>query len=155
MPTTMNEVRAFLEAEEVDYAGASKLGVTAVPFLLQLVQGGDLNLASKAAYLASLIKGERAAAVIETAAKSSEPVVRAAVASGLRNLPEAQASRVLARLGQDPDASIRKVTLQSAQRLRSPRIAAKLQQLARKDPEPAIRALAAAVPTPTRRRKAK
>lgn len=51
MSITMNDVRALLDPDEVDYSEAQKLGPEAIPFLMELVQGGDLGLASKAAYL--------------------------------------------------------------------------------------------------------
>jgi HEAT repeat protein len=143
MPITMQDVRAWLDAEEVDYASAQKLGPAAIPFLMELVQGGDLGLASKATYLASLIKGKKSVAVLEAAAARNEPALRVAAASGIRNLPEAQAEKVLDQLKDDPDAGIRKVVLKSAVRLKSPRVAAKLQQMAKSDPEPFIRELAA------------
>jgi len=155
MATTMKQVRAWLEAEEVDYPGASKLGAAAIPFLKDLVKGGDLNLASKATYLVSLIKSTQSAAVLETAAASSEPLLRVAAASGMRNLPEKQALKVVDRLRKDADAGIRKVMLQSALRFRSPQMAAKLRQIATKDPEPFVRELAASVPQPQKRKKKK
>lgn len=143
MPITMKDVRTYLDAEEVDYKKARKLGSAAIPFLLELVQGGDMGLASKATYLASLIKSEQSLAVLETAAAKNEPVLRVAAASGIRNLPEAQAERMLDLLKNDPDAGIRKVVLKSAVKFRSPRMAAKLQQMAETDSEPFIRDLAA------------
>ncbi|HEX7344878.1 MAG TPA: HEAT repeat domain-containing protein [bacterium] len=154
MPITMKDIRARLDAEEVDYANAKKLGPAAIPFLLELVQGGDLGLASKATYLASLIKSEQSAAVLEAAAARNEPVLRVAAASGIRNLPEVQAERVLDLLRNDPDAGVRKVMLKSAERFRSPKLAAKLQQMAKTDPEPFVRELAVStVKTMKRKRK--
>ena len=85
MPITMEDVRAWLDADEIDYANAKELGPEAIPFLMELVQGGDLGLASKATYLASLIKTEQSAAVLEVAAARNEPVLRVAAASGIRN----------------------------------------------------------------------
>lgn len=143
MSITMQDVRAWLDADEVDYPRAKRLGSAAIPFLMELVQGGDLGLASKATYLASLIKSGQSAAVLERAAARNEPVLRVAAAAGIRNLPEVQAERVLDLLRNDPDAGIRKVMLKSADRFRSPQVAAKLQQMAETDPEPFIRELAA------------
>lgn len=143
MPITMKDVRAWLDADEVNYANAKKLGSAAIPFLMELVQGGDLGLASKATYLASLIKSKKSAAVLEAAAARDEPVLRVAAASGIRNLSQTQAERMLDRLKDDPDAGIRKVALTSAVGLKSPRVATKLQQMAETDPEPFVRELAA------------
>ena len=142
MPVTMKDVRAWLDADEVDYANAKKLGPAAIPFLMELVQGGDLGLASKATYLASLIKSDQSASVLETAAVRNEPVVRVAAASGIRNLAEDQAERVLDLLRSDPDAGIRKAAVKSAERFRSLQVAAKLQQMAEANPESFVRELA-------------
>jgi hypothetical protein len=139
MPITMQNVRFYLDAEEVNYNRAKELGPEAIPFLLELVQGEDLALASKATYLASLIQTEAAVAVLQTAAASPEAVVRVAAASSLRNLPEVQAEKVLGQLVDDPDAGIRKVTLNSARPFRSLEIEAKLQQVAETDPEDFVR----------------
>jgi HEAT repeat protein len=147
----MKDVRAWLNAEAVDDANAKKLGAAAVPFLMDLVQSGDLGLASKATYLAGLIKSKRSAAVLEAAATRNEPVLRVAAAAGIRNLAEVQAERVLDLLKSDPDAGIRKVVLKSAVRFRSPRIVAKLQHMAKTDPEPFVRELAASSVRNTKR----
>lgn len=143
MAVTMADVRAQLDPEEVDYARARQLGPDAVPFLMQLVQGGNLGLASKAAYLASLIESDRSADVLEAAATSSEPVVRVAAAAGLRNVPDATAERILERVRTDPDAGVRKVAVQSVARFTSPQLRAKIQQMVEEDPEPLVRELAA------------
>ena len=143
MSITMQAVRAWLDADEVDYANAKKLGSAAIPFLMELVQGGDLGLASKATYLASLIKSKQSADVLEAAAARDEPVVRVAAASCIRNLSQTQAEHMLDRMIDDPDVGIRKVALTSAVNLTSPKVAAKLQQMAETDPEPFVRELAA------------
>lgn len=143
MAITMQDVRAALTPDEVDYSEAQKLGPEAIPFLKELVQGGDLNLASKAAYLASLISSERSMEVLEAAAASQEPVVRVAAASGIRNLSETHAERVVEQLRDDADAGVRKVTLKSVSTFRSPRLAAHVQKIAEEDPESFVRDLAA------------
>lgn len=103
----------------------------------------ELALAAKATYLASLIRTEGAVAILQTAAASPEAVVRVAAASSLRNLPEVQAEQVLDQLVDDPDAGIRKVTLNSARQFRSLEIEAKLQQVAETDSEDFVRNAAA------------
>ena len=143
MPITMKDVRARLDPDEVDYLEARKLGPRAIPFLLELVQGGDLGLASKAAYLASTILSARSTAVLETAAASKEAVVRVAAASGLRNLSEKDAEKVMDLMKNDPDAGVRKVLVKSVSALKSARLAAKVREMAEQDPEPFVRDLAA------------
>ena len=139
MAITMKDVRAWLDPEEPNYPGAKSLGPAALPFLLELVRGGDLGLASKATYLASLIKSDRSVEVIEAAAATNEPILRVAAASGLQNLTPAHAERVLNRLKSDPDPGVRKVMVRSASRVRSPRVATVLKQIAKSDPEPFVR----------------
>ena len=159
MAITMKDVRAFLDPEEPNYAAAAKsLGPAALPFLLELVRGGDLGPASKATYLASLINSDRSVEVIEAAAATNEPILRVAAASGLQNLKTAHAERLLNILKSDPDPGVRKVMVKSAAHVSSPRVAAVLKQLAQSDPEPFVRkAIASPLATPkvtTRSRKA-
>jgi HEAT repeat protein len=156
MSITMNDVRAQLDPDEVDYSYAQKLGTDALPFLMDLVKGGDLALASKAAlvkggdlalaskaaYLASLIASDQSTAVLTEAATSQEVVVRIAAASGIRNLPEVEAEKVMKLVSNDPDLGVRKVVLKSVAEFKSPRMAAKLQEMAENDPEPFVRELA-------------
>ncbi len=80
-------------------------------------------------------------------------IVFGRAASRVRNLPEVQAERVLDLLRNDPDAGIRKVTLKSVDRFRSPQLAGKQQQKAETDPEPFIRELAASTLKKVERRK--
>lgn len=142
MQVTMQDICAWLDAEEVDYVRASQLGPDALPLLRELIQGADPALASKSTYLVSLIRSEESVAALETAATSQELVVRVAAAAALRNLPEVQAERVLDRLSDDSDAGVRKVLLKSASKFRSPEIEAKLQRMAETAPESFIRELA-------------
>ena len=109
MAVTMKDVRAALDPEEPDYAKAAKMGQEALPHLETLVSSGDAMLASKAAYLASLIKGTKSADIVRTAAQRDEPAVRVAAAAAASNLAPAGASDVLAELVGDPDPGVRKV----------------------------------------------
>jgi HEAT repeat protein len=146
MAITMKDVRAWLDPEEPNYAGAAKaLGAAALPFLLELVRGGDLGLASKAASLASMIPSDKSVDVLEAAAATSEPVLRVAAAAGLGRLKPAHAERLLDRLKTDADPGVRKVMVQSAAKVRSPRVAAVLNELAASDPEPFVRERSATV----------
>lgn len=143
MAITMKDVRAHLDPEEVNYSRARRLGSGAIPFLMELVRGGDLRLASKAAYLASLISSDQSMEVLEAAAASPEAVVRVAAASGMRNLSGMNAERLLDLVKDDSDAGVRKVAVQSISRFKSPQLAAKVQKIAEEDPEPFVRELAA------------
>ena len=109
MAVTMEDVRAALDPEEPDYEEAAGLGPAALPHLQVLVNSGDPMLASKAAYLASLIDDVRAAEVVEEAARSVDPIVRVAAAAAAANLGATVSSNVLRNLSNDPDAGVRKV----------------------------------------------
>src|SRR5215813_2824859 len=139
MAITMREVRAWLDPDEPNYARAKSLGPTALPFLLELVRGGDLGLASKATYLASLIASDKSVEAIEAAAATGEPVLRVAAASALKNLKPAHAERVVNILKKDLDPGVRKVMVKSASCVNSPSVAATLKEIGRSDPEPFVR----------------
>lgn len=109
MAVSMDDVRAALDPEEPNYEEAAQLGSEALPHLKVLVNSGDSMLASKAAYLASLIEDDRAAEVVEDAARSSDPVVRVAAAAAAANLGAAASSNVLRELARDTDPGVRKV----------------------------------------------
>ena len=142
MAVTMKDVRAELDREEPKYEEAARLGSEALPFLEELVKGQDVMLASKAAYLASMIKGDRSAKILIEAASHPDAVVRVAAASGLRNLSEHDAGRVLDKLAADGDQGVRKVAVKSVAGFRSPEMVARVQRIAEKDPEPFIREIA-------------
>ena len=118
-----------------------------------LVKGGDPGPASKAAYLASMILSPRSAAVLKAAAESKETVVRVAAASGIRNLSQANAEKVMDLMKNDPEAGVRKVLLKSVSTLKSPKLAAKVQRMAQKDPEPFVRDLAATAAVKMKKKK--
>jgi hypothetical protein len=112
MAVTMKDVRAVLDPEEPNYKDAAKLGAPALPHLDALVSSGDPMLASKATYLASLIKDAKAAKIVEKAARSDVPAVRVAAAAAASNLADPE--DVLTRLVADADPGIRKVAMKSA-----------------------------------------
>jgi HEAT repeat protein len=143
MPVTMNDVRAWLDAEEVDYSGAAaKLGPEALPYLQELAGSPDVMLASKATYLASLIGGEQAMPILQAAAGREEGAVRVAAASGLKHLNEQQAAAIADRLLGDHDLGVRKMAVKSVASFATPSMRERLKRAAEQDPEPLIRDLA-------------
>jgi hypothetical protein len=138
---TMEQVRAQLDRDEPDYAEAAKLGPDAIPHLTQLVQGGDPMLASKAAYLASLIQSDKSTTVLELAARSSHDQVRIAAAAGVRNLKQVEAP-LLNLLVHDLDAGVRKVTLRSIEAKPQAGAKAMVEEIAKNDPDENLRQLA-------------
>jgi hypothetical protein len=129
MPVTMKDVRAVLDPEEPDYEKAAKLGRGALPHLEVLVSSDDTMLASKATFLASLIKDARAAEIVRKAAQSNDPPVRVAAAAAATNLAAPGASAVLLELVSDPDPGVRKVARKAVPGKPSARLAEKLKAL--------------------------
>jgi hypothetical protein len=112
MPVTMKQVVDALLPEEPEYrAAAERLGPEALPLLRQLVEGDNLELATKAASLAGHLRGPEALAVLHLAAGSAMPSVRVAAAAASRNLSSEQAETILTSLVADTDAGVRKVAI--------------------------------------------
>jgi HEAT repeat protein len=141
MPVTNEQVRAVLDADEPDYEAAAQLGSDALPLLQRFVAGGDANLAAKAAYLAGRIGDPEAAPILELAAGSVHPGVRAAAASGAQHLGTA-AEPVLLSLLDDSDPAVRKVAIRATPSQPGEDLLAKLQVLREVEPEPAVRQVA-------------
>jgi HEAT repeat protein len=104
---TIEQITAVLKAEEPDYTEAAKLGPDTLPHLDTLVKTADPLLASKAAYLASLIKHEKSIEVLKSAAQSNHPEVRIAAASGSKNIEPNKINEVLSLLKNDEDVGVR------------------------------------------------
>lgn len=138
MPVTEQQVRAHLEPEEPNYAAAAQLGPDALPVLEQLVRSADPLLASKAAYLASMIPDRRAAKVLEAAAQRDEPTVRVAAAAGLQRAP-ALAEEVAMDLIADQDPGVRKVALKSMRGKMTPALRARVENRAASESDPTLR----------------
>ena len=148
MPVTDEQVRAQLEKEEPDYPAAAQLGPDALPVLEKLARGADPLLASKAAYLASMISHAGAAKVLEAAAQSPHPTVRVAAAAGLQKMP-AVAEHVVIGLVDDRDEGVRRVALKSVRGKMTPAVRGHVEEKAAREGNPAMRAaLHAALETP-------
>jgi HEAT repeat protein len=145
MAVTSEQVRAVLDLDEPDYEEAAQLGSEALPHLQRFVEGGDPNLASKAAYLAGRIGDPRAAPILELAAASDDPVIRVAAASGAPHMPDEQADPVLLTLVDDDDPGVRKTALKAVPASPSEDLAAKVEVLREHESVPAVRELAAEV----------
>lgn len=146
MTVTMKDVREFLDPEEPDYAMASQLGTPALPCLAELVKGDDIQLASKAAYLAGMIGGPKGVAVLATAAASDSATVRVAAAASMKHAAAVPAATKVAKtLLADHDDGVRKQALHSAAAGTMAGVQAAVQGLADSDPNERLRGLAAEV----------
>src|SRR5262245_4113773 len=144
MPVTMEQVLAQLDKEEPDYEFAAQLGPEALPHLVRLVQGNDLGRASKAVCLASFINTEQSATVLNIAAKSPHPTLRSAAAISLSNLKDISAAPVTSLLN-DENVGVRKWTLKALEIHRPIGVKTKVQEIARSDPDMALRQLASQI----------
>lgn len=114
MSVTMEQVRAALYPDEVDYIDAAKLGTDAIPHLRALAAGIDPMLASKAVYLASRINHERSMTVLEDGAQSCYPAVRVAAAAAVRDIRKNdRVVTVLRALLADVHTDVRRIALGS------------------------------------------
>ena len=151
MPVTMEQVRAVLDSEEPNYEQAAQLGPEALPHLEELVGETDSLLASKAAYLASLIEDPHSKDILSRAAASDRAEVRAAAAGGASNLSPDAASDVLEPLLKDRDVGVRKTALKAVPEEAPPRIQDRVKSLSEADSNPAIRELSSRVADRLRR----
>ena len=147
MNTSFEDVSQAIAPEEPDYADASRLGPDALPHLQRIAENSDPMLASKAAYLASLIKDDRAVSVLETAAQRDDATVRVAAAAGVANLGSRRrrATKMIARLLSDADVGVRRRALTSLARTTSADVRPTLETLRREDPDASIRRAASQV----------
>jgi HEAT repeat protein len=142
MALTLEETRNALRAIEPNYDELVKLGTEAIPFLDTLVRDPNSFVASKAAYLASLIQDPRSAAILEKAAHSRDPQIRMAAAAGVGNLRGPVPEDLLLSLLGDPDLGVRKVVLKSLPTPATARLRERVVALTTADPNPDLRSLA-------------
>lgn len=142
MALTLQQVLKQLDVDEPNYAVLAALGPDALPHLAVLVAGDDPAVASKAAYLASLIQSDDAITVLASAAASPNESVRVAAATGLRNVPTSQALPWADRLLDDADVGVRRQALRSVARLGMETLEPKVKVMASRDAVPALRQLA-------------
>ena len=128
MAVSMREVRAALDPDEPDYRAAALLGEGAIPHLGRLVEGDDKMLASKAAYLAGLIGGDRAGEVVLSAAHDDDAAVRVAAASSTRHLSDRATEEVLIDLVADNDPGVRRMARRAVPEAPSARLRAALER---------------------------
>ncbi len=105
----MKQVLDELLPDEPDYErAAERLGPEALLHLENVVKGEDPLMASKAAYLASLIQHDHATIVLKVASQSQFPEVRTAAAFGTKNVSNInKANEIINTLKQDTDKAVR------------------------------------------------
>jgi HEAT repeat protein len=135
MPVTRDQIIRLLSADEPDYAAAARLGPGALPFLEQIAREEGPGLAAKAVYLASIISGAGSVAVVDAAARRTDPVVRVAAASALRNVPEERMADIAVRLLADPESGVRRRAVAALPDRPNPMLRQRLADLADSLPE--------------------
>ena len=138
MSVTLQDVVNQLDREEPDYAQAAHLGPEALPFVRQLIDGNDIALASKAAFLAGQISGEASLQVLEVASRHPDPVVRVAAAASARDftgLSSALANTFL----RDTDPGVRIWGLRALEVVQPQGTLATVERMMEDDPEPGLR----------------
>ena len=142
MPMTEQELLEALDNEEPRYPElAAKLGPSDIPKLRAIAEGEDVARATKAVYLASLVKAGDANEIVVKAARSSRELVRIASASALENLPTEPRNRAAAHLIDEANPAISKLVLKAVD-ARSPALGPKIRALQDRTPHPEIRDLA-------------
>jgi hypothetical protein len=138
MPVTIQDVVNQLDREEPDYRQAARLGPDALPFVRQLIEGNNVALASKAAFLAGQISGAGSLQVLEIASRHPNPVVRVAAAASARNftgLSSALANTFL----NDTDPGVRKWGLRVIEVTQPQGIRPSVEKIMKDDPDPVLR----------------
>src|SRR3954454_24523204 len=139
MPVTIHDVVNQLDREEPDYAQAARLGPDALPFVRQLIQGDNIALASKAAFLAGQISGEGSLQVLEIASRHPDPVVRVAAAASARNFTGLSLTLANTFLN-DADPGVRKWGLRTLEVAQKPQgIRPSVERIMEYDPDPVLR----------------
>ena len=137
-----DELRQALDRDELDYpALAAEAGPGAMDDLAALVAEDEPRIASKAAYLATLVDAEESAQVVDLAARSRHDVVRAAAAAALGAMSQDRATPIAETLLADADAGIRARTVKSLAGFEGEQLQSLL-AVAQDDEDPEIRALA-------------
>lgn len=112
---TNQDIVAFLRQDELDYpAGAAKFGKAALPFLSELIDSTDENLATKAAYLAGYIKDSSVKNILHKAAGNNFTTVRIAAAFGAQRMDAKSGQAILDKSMDDSDPSVLKHAMKSA-----------------------------------------
>lgn len=106
---------AFLRQDELDYpGGAAKFGKAALPFLSELIDSNDENLATKAAYLAGYISDGSVKDILQKATANNFATVRLAAAFGAQRLSGVNGQKVLDKSLDDSDPGVLKHAMKSA-----------------------------------------
>ncbi len=115
---TNQEIIDFLRQDELDYpSAAAKFGKAAIPFIKELINSNDENLATKATYLIGYIGDSSLKDTLVSAASHKFTTVRIAAAFGAQHLGANAGQAVLDKALEDNDAGVVKLAMNSATKL--------------------------------------
>jgi hypothetical protein len=138
---TVDELRRLLDADETQYSRiAPQLTEADLPMVTELAHDENPMRASKAVYLASLLGG---ADVVAEAADATDPILQAASASALANLPAAERAPIAERLVGRGDAAVDKLAIRSLEGELSPNLTDRLRRLSSSSSSDVVRDLSA------------
>jgi HEAT repeat protein len=126
MPISYAELKAMLDVDEPDYPALSEVAAGAVRHLRKLAASADASLASKAVSLAGFMGDADCVAIVGSASKSRDVLVRVAAAHAASLLPDGpEATRMVSKLLDDRDVGVVKLAARAATRLADPAVTTK------------------------------
>jgi HEAT repeat protein len=129
MPISYAELKAMLDVDEPDYPALSEAAAGAIRHLRKLAASADASLASKAVSLAGMMGDADCVAIVGSASKSRDVLVRVAAAHAANLLPDGpEATRMVSKLLDDRDVGVVKLAARAATRLSDPAVTAKARQ---------------------------
>jgi HEAT repeat protein len=129
MPISYAELKAMLDVDEPDYPALSEVAAGAIRHLRKLAASADASLASKAVSLAGIMGDADCVAIVGSASKSRDVLVRVAAAHAASLLPDGpEATRMVSKLLDDRDVGVVKLAARAATRLSDPAVTAKARQ---------------------------
>lgn len=139
MPIALKELRNQLSAIEPDVGTFDGIGPSEIPLLEQLLQDKEAWMASRAVFALSRIPDPKALTIFSRAASDPRPEIRIAVAASVNNLKPIEANKILLKLLDDTDLSVRKFAIKSVSKSHSASVLGKLRKLEKQDPVQPIR----------------
>jgi hypothetical protein len=112
-----SEIIKILSAIEPQYRHAQEYNKTAIPTLLQLLNGPDKAMAVRAVYFAGYMNIPESLTVLNAAAKHPETTVRIACAGAVQFATQVNGTALLKQLLQDTQANVRMVALKMIRKL--------------------------------------
>jgi len=129
MPISYAELKAMLDVDAPDYPALSEVAAGAIRHLRKLAASADASLASKAVSLAGIMGDADCVAIVGSASKSRDVLVRVAAAHAASLLPDGpEATRMVSKLLDDRDVGVVKLAARAATRLSDPAVTAKARQ---------------------------